>query len=297
MLAGGPSVEAFIQTLCNGILLGGIFGLLGLGLSLVFGTMRLLNFSQPAFIMVGMYVAYFLWFYLGLDPFIGSIAAFVVAFAIGYVLFNILIKRVIGHNELAQVFITVAILLCLDSLALILFGPATRSTQTFYQLQSISVLGVTLSLSSVFAFLIALLAAAGLHLLMKRTRFGQTIQASAQNSVAAELIGINVLRSYAMAFGLGVGLTAFAGAILLPNVTVFPTVGMNYAVIMFAVVVLGGLGSTNGAIVGGLIIGVVQQLSTLFWPTSVQNLPVFVVFLLMLTFRPYGILSKSQRAP
>lgn len=288
-------MDAFIQTLFNGILTGGIYGLLGLGLSLVFGTMRLLNFGQPAFIMIGMYTSYFLWFYTGIDPFIGSILSFLVAYVIGFLLFKFLIARVLGHNELAQIFLTVAILISIDSLALIFFGPATRSVATPYQLESLQLLGISFSLTSVMAFVIALFAAAVLHGVMKYTRFGQTIRAAAQNPIAAELVGINVSRSYGMAFGLGVGLTAFAGAILLPNVTVFPTVGMNYAVIMFAVVVLGGLGSTNGAIVGGLVIGIAQQVSTLFWPASVQNLAVFIVFLAMLTFRPYGILSRSER--
>lgn len=288
-------MDALLQALINGLLVGGIYGLLGLGLSLVFGTMRLLNFAQPAFIMVGMYAAYLLWNHFEIDPFLGSLPAFLIAFAIGYLIFRAFVARVVGHNELAQIFLTVGILICLDSLALILFGPATKSVQTPYQLSSLRLGEVTVNLAPLLAFLITIVATGLLYLLLKRTRFGQALQATAQNPVAAELVGINVSKSYATAFAIGVGLTGFAGAILLPSVTVFPTVGMNYAVVMFAVVVLGGLDNPHGALIGGVVIGITQQVSTLFWPASVQNLAVFVVFLATLTFRPYGILTRGAR--
>src|SRR5690554_1958480 len=118
--------------------------------------MRLLNFAQPAFIMIGMYTSYFLWYYTGIDPFIGSILSLLIAYVIGYLLFRFLISRVLGHNELSQIFITVAILISLDSLALIMFGPATRSVKTIYQLHAFEILGITFNLGSALAFLIAL---------------------------------------------------------------------------------------------------------------------------------------------
>lgn len=282
-----------IQALIDGLLIGGVYAVLSVGLSLVFGIMGIVNFAHGAFLMVGMYVAYFLWRYLGLDPLIGAFGAFALVFVGGMVLQRALIKPVLKAPEVAQIFLTVGLLITLENGALLLFGADYRSVSTSYQVMGLNLGGLIVSMPYLLAFLLSVASAMGLWLFMRRTRLGRAMRATAQDPMAARIVGINPDRMHQIAFGLGVGLTAFGGAVILPYLTASPTIGTNFVVLMFTAVVLGGLGSVAGALVGGLSVGVIQSISGLLLPIQQQNLVLFLIFILVLALRPSGLLRSA----
>lgn len=285
---------AFLQAILDGLMLGGVYAVISIGLTLVFGVVSIVNFAQAEFLMLGMYVAYFAWRYLGLDPIIGSLLSFVVVFTLGYFIQQNLIRRVLKAPEVAQIFLTVGILIVLENLALIFFGSEFKSVQTSYQNESLEFMGLMVSFPYLIAFIASVLAGTSVWWVLTKTWWGRAVRATAQNPMAAKLMGINPDQIYRLAFGLGVGLTAFGGGIILPYLTASPTVGGQFGVLMFTVVVLGGLGNVLGAVVGGVTVGIIQSLSGLFLPIQLQNIVLFIIFILTLAFRPEGLLRKSS---
>ncbi|WP_151446291.1 branched-chain amino acid ABC transporter permease [Lacisediminimonas profundi] len=282
-----------LQAIVDGLMLGGVYAVICIGLTLVFGVVSIVNFAQAQFLMVGMYIAYFCWRHLGLDPVLGSLVSFVVVFALGFCIQHLLIRRVLGGPEVAQIFLTVGILIVLENLALIAFGSQFKSVQTWYQNESIDLFGLTISMTYAIAFVASALAGTAVWWLLAKTWWGRAVRATAQNPSAARLMGINPDHIYRVAFGLGVALTAFGGSIILPYMTVSPTVGEQFGVLMFTVVVLGGLGNVMGAVIGGLAVGVIQSLSGLFLPLQLQNIVLFIVFILTLALRPEGLIHRK----
>ena len=283
---------AFLQAILDGLMLGGVYAVISIGLTLVFGVVSIVNFAQAEFLMLGMYVAYFAWRYLGLDPIIGSLLSFVVVFTLGYFIQQNLIRRVLKAPEVAQIFLTVGILIVLENLALIFFGSEFKSVQTSYQNESLEFMGLMVSFPYLIAFIASVLAGTSVWWVLTKTWWGRAVRATAQNPMAAKLMGINPDQIYRLA--LGVGLTAFGGGIILPYLTASPTVGGQFGVLMFTVVVLGGLGNVLGAVVGGVTVGIIQSLSGLFLPIQLQNIVLFIIFILTLAFRPEGLLRKSS---
>ena len=284
---------SFLQAILDGLMLGGVYAVISIGLTLVFGVVSIVNFAQAEFLMLGMYVAYFVWRYLGLDPILGSLISFVVVFVLGFFVQQFLIRRVLKAPEVAQIFLTVGILICLENLALIFFGSEYRSVQTPYQNEALEFFGLIISMPYLIAFIASGIAGGFIWWVLTKTWWGRAVRATAQNPMAAKLMGINTDQVYRIAFGLGVGLTAFGGAIILPYLTVSPSVGGQFGVLMFTVVVLGGLGNVLGAVVGGIAVGVIQSLSGLFLPIQLQNIALFIIFIATLAFRPEGLLRKS----
>mgnify|MGYP006269498721 CR=1 FL=1 len=285
---------ALLQAILDGLMIGGVYAVISIGLTLVFGVVSLVNFAQAQFLMVGMYVAYFAWRYLGLDPLAGSLLSFAVVFGMGYVIQQQLIRRVLKAPEVAQIFLTVGILIVLENLALIGFGSEFRSVQVWYQNDSLAVGDLMISVPYAIAFCASVMAGLVIWWILAKTWWGRTVRATAQDPMAAQLIGIDPDRVYRLAFGLGVGLTAFGGAIILPYLTVSPAAGEQFGVLMFTVVVLGGLGNVLGAVVGGLSVGIIQSVSGLYLPLQLQNLVLFVVFILTLAMRPEGLLRQPS---
>ena len=285
----------FIQALVDGVLVGGVYGVIAVGLSVVFGVLGIVNFAQAEFMMLGMYVAWFAWRYLGLDPLIGAGLSFVVVFVIGALVQRFLIERVLKGPNVAQIFLTVGILIVLENSALLLFGSDNRSVKTAYQTEALKIGELFVSVPYLAAFIAAIVVSAVLWLVLTHTWIGRAIRATAQNPMAASIFGVDTKMVYAIAFGLGTGLTAFGGGIVLSYSSVSPTSGGQYIVLMFTVVVLGGLGSVMGALAGGLIVGIIQSLSTLAMPIQLQNLALFTIFIALLAFRPQGLLGKISR--
>lgn len=284
-----------IQSIIDGILLGGVYGVIATGLSLVFGVLGIVNFAQAEFLMVGMYAAYFAWRLLGLDPMIGAIVSFLVGLGLGYVVQHFLVSRVMRAPASSQIFLTVGLLILIENTALMMFGSSYLSVTTPYQSMSLKLGSLFISVPYLMAFGMSVLISIVLWWFMTHTWLGRSIRATAQDRMAATLLGVATNRTYALAFGLGTGLTAFGGGIILPYLTVSPTVGQSFAVLMFTVVVLGGLGSVVGALVGGLVVGVIQSVSALLMPVQLQNLVLFIVFITVLAFRPEGLISTKAR--
>lgn len=282
---------ALLQALLDGLLAGGVYALVSVGLTLVFGVMGVVNFAQAEFLMLGMYAAWALWAWLGLDPWLGAPLAFAAVFLLGTVLHRLLLRRVMRAPAVAQIFLTVGLLLALENLALLLFGSEFRSVRTAYQTLALHLGPFTLGVPQLAAFLASLGVGGLLWWFLARTRTGRAMRATAQDPAAAQLSGVDADGMHRLAFGLGVGLTAFGGAVILPYYTAYPAVGSQFVVLMFTAAVLGGLGSVAGAVAGGLLVGVVQSLSALMLPLQLQNLVLFVVFIAVLALRPQGLLG------
>jgi branched-chain amino acid transport system permease protein len=200
---------------------------------------------------------------------------------------------VLKAPEVAQIFLTVGLLIVLENLALMLFGSEFRSVQTAYQTSALRLGPLLFSVPYLAAFAVSSVAGLAIWWVLKKTWWGKTVRATAQDPMAAQLLGISPSRAHQLVFGLGVGLTALGGGIILPSLTVSPSIGGQFGVLMFTVVVLGGLGNVLGAVVGGLAVGIIQSLSGLFMPIQLQNLALFVIFILVLAFRPEGLLRKA----
>lgn len=288
-----------LQTLLDGIMIGGVYAVLAIGLSLVFGVMHIVNFAHAEFMMIGMFIGWACWHFFGLDPMLGAFIALAVTFGFGMVLQRVLIRPVLGAPQVAQIFLTVGMLFALENAALMIMGAEYRSVTTPYQTQSLTLFSfgserLLVGMDKLYAFLMALLSGSAVWLFLNKTRFGAAMRATSQDPMAAKLMGVNTDLMYSVAFGLGVGTTAFGGSVVLPYITASPAVGSGYAVLLFTVVVLGGLGSVTGAIIGGIAVGVIQSFSALFMPIQLQNLALFVVFILVLALRPEGIVARRR---
>jgi branched-chain amino acid transport system permease protein len=284
----------FIQAIIDGLLIGGVYAVISIGLTLVYGVMGIINFAHAEFLAVGMFTAWFSWSLLGLDPVAAAPLSFVVAFALGWMIETSLISRVLKAPPVAQIFLTVGLLIAMENGYLLLFGSQYRSVTTVTQTMSLSLGPLFVSVPYLVAFTMAMICGAALWWFMRSNWYGRAMRATAQNPLAAQLVGINTAMMYRMAFALGVGLTAFGGAIILPYTTVYPSVGGQFVVLMFTAVVLGGLGSVAGAVVGGLAVGVIQAVSALLFPIQLQNLVLFVVFIAVLALRPQGLVGARR---
>ncbi|WP_138470574.1 branched-chain amino acid ABC transporter permease [Poseidonocella sp. HB161398] len=289
-----PELLQFLQAVLDGLLLGGVYGVIAIGLTLIFGTLNVVNFAQAEFTMIGMYVAWFLWHALGIDPLLGAVISFAAGFALGAAVEASLIRPVMKSTGAAQIFLTVGLMMVLENGALLLFGSDYRSVLTPYQTTAYRLGPLFVSAPYLYAFVAALLGAGLMWLVMMRSWLGRAIRATAQDRMAAELSGINTRLVHMAAFGIGTGMSAFGGGVILPYSSVSPTAGAQYVVIMFLVVVLGGLGNAAGALAGGLAAGVIQSLSGLYAPIQMQNLTLFVLFLALLYFRPNGLLGGKR---
>ena len=270
---------AFLQAIIDGLLIGGVYAVISIGLTLVYGVMGIVNFAQAEFLMVGMFVAWLAWAVLGLDPVLAAPLSFAVAFVIGWFVQGQLISRVLKAPSVAQIFLTVGLLIVIENGGLLVFGSQFRSVTTWYQTVSLSLGPLFISVPYLIAFSMSLACGAALWWFMRASWFGRAMRATAQNPTAAQLMGIDSGQMYKIAFA---------------YVTVYAGVGGQYVVLMFTVVVLGGLGSVAGAVVGGLAVGVIQALSALVFPIQLQNLVLFLVFIMVLAVRPQGLVGASR---
>jgi branched-chain amino acid transport system permease protein len=308
------TIENVTQAAVAGLLTGSIYGLMCVGLALIFGVMRVINFAQGDFMMLGMYAAYYAAGLLGLEalfgrlggPYVGILLAVPLLYLFGYLVHALLISRVSGtrtaalegEGHYAQLILTLGIALVLTNGAQMIFGSVmaalrTPLTTAAWQIPLGGDLSVFLNKSRTIAALVSVASILLISLFINRTRLGRLLRAAADNALAATYMGIDVNRAHRIAFALGVAITALAGGLLATNYPFHPFVGLEYVIVMYAGVVLGGMGSIIGAFWGGLTIGLVQQLSTLVLPTQLQNSAIFVVFLLIIFLRPQGFFGRS----
>ena len=306
-------LENVVQTAIAGVLTGSIYGLMCVGLALIFGVMRVINFAQGDFMMLGMYAAYYIFGLLGVQavfgPLVGTYVAILLAvpvlFGVGYAIHALLISRVSGtrttllegEGHYAQLILTLGIALMMANGAQMVFGSVMAAMRTPLTTAAWELpfgeMSVFLNKSRTIAALASVAAIVLISLLINRSALGRALRASADNPVAAIYMGIDVNKAHRIAFAMGVAITALAGGLLATNYPFHPFVGLEYVIVMYAGVVLGGMGSIVGAFWGGLTIGLVQQLSTLVLPTQLQNTAIFVVFLLIIFFRPQGFFGRN----
>ena len=307
-------IENVLQALYTGIVVGCIYGLMCVGLALIFSVMRVINFAQGEFLMLGMYAALFCFAQFGIGALFGpgfgaviaSLLAGVIVFVIGAILYDLLLRPVTGlsvagtegEGHYPQLTLTLGLSLVLANGGLILFGstPQTIRTplsSTAWEVAVTSDVSLFLNKARTVACIVTLVVAFAVAVFINRSRHGKILRAAADNAEAATYMGIRVTRAHRLAFALGAGISAIAGGLVATYYPFQPYVGLEFIIVMYAGVVLGGMGSVMGAFWGGLTIGLVQQLSTLVLPQQLQNATIFVVFLLIILLRPQGLFGRN----
>lgn len=291
-------MDNVIQLIISGILVGVSYAIFAAGLALIFGVMKIINFAHASFAVLAMYFPTF-WFleWWGIDPFVSAAIAFPMFFVLGYLTQRLLIDRVIGkpEAETATLIITMGFSLLIENLILVGWSGAPRIINRPYTLMTWRVGNILINHAQTYSLLISVVLIVGLFLFLNRTMIGRAIRAAADDPEGCAYMGINLRFVYALAFGLGIAVTATGGCIMATYRPFNPFYGETIVIILFASVVLGGITSIAGALIGGLIIGLVQQLSILVISISLQNVAVFFIFVLFLYFRPQGLLGKKER--
>jgi len=282
-----------VQLIINGVLLGGIYALISIGLTLIFGVLEIVNFAHGEFLMISMYVAFWLFQLYGIDPYLSMLIILPLFFLIGIAVQRITIQPILNAPPLNQIFMTVGLSMVLQNAALFIWTADYRTLKTSYSALTLKTAGLIISFPRLVAFLLAMALIAGLLIFLKHTYTGKAIRALAQERKAAMLMGINVYRTYQIAFGMGIACVGAAGAMLMPVYFVFPSVGSLFVLIAFVVVILGGYNSLVGSLVGGLIIGVVEAFSGFFISPHLKEAIYFVIFILILLFKPTGLFGRA----
>jgi branched-chain amino acid transport system permease protein len=288
------------QYVVTGLLVGGVYALMSIGLALIFGVMRVVNFAQGDFMMLGMYLTYYYAVELRIDPLLGALLTVPPFFLLGLLVHKAFLARVTGggdpNREMdAQLILTLGLSLIITNATTMILSPTPRGIRTAYATQAFAVGPLLLNQARAYAFVMALLVAAAVYAFLTRTDLGKALRAAADDPEAASYQAINVRAMHGVAFGVGIALVAVAGGLLATYYPIEPNVAVNFIVLMFVAVVLGGLGSIPGAFVGGLVIGLVQSLTLLVLPLQLQNVGVFVAFLLVLYVRPQGLFGRRAR--
>ena len=286
-----PDSSIIVPSLLNGLTTGALYALVALGLTLIYGVLHIINFAHGALLMVGLYAVYFLNARFGIDPYVALLIVPPGMFVVGYALQRGIIGKASHGRDENILLATLGLAVVIENLALFFFKSDTRLIDTPYSFQTVEFLGAFIPLAKVVAFFGALATAGLLWLFMARTDLGKAIRALAKERKGAALVGIDVDHVFAMSFGLGIACLGVAACLLLPTYYATPQVGHSFILIAFTVVVLGGMGSFVGALLGGLIIGVVEALCGLFMGESLGQIGIFVIFILVLLFRPTGLLG------
>lgn len=282
-----------LQLIINGILLGGMYALISIGLTLIFGVLEIVNFAHGEFLMLAMYASYFLFQFYGIDPYLSLLIILPLFFLIGVAVQRATIQPILNAPPLNQIFMTVGLSMVLQNAALFFWTADYRIVKTSYSALTLKTEGLMISFPRLVAFLLAMGLIVALLIFLKKTYTGKAIRALAQERKAAMLMGINVYRTYQIAFGIGIACVGAAGAMLIPVYFVFPSVGTLFVLIAFVVVILGGYNSLTGSLVGGLIIGVVEAFSGFFISPHLKEAIYFAIFILILLFRPTGLFGRA----
>ena len=277
------------QAIVNGLLIGGIYALVSIGVTLIFGVVKIVNFAQGEFVMIGMYISFFLATLLGVDPLLSLLVSMPALFIIGVLLQKFLIRRVLGLGDMPQIFLTFAISLLLMNVALLLFGANYKTVQTGYAQSSFQIGPLYIGVARLVAFVLAMLLSLGLELFLRATDLGKAMRAAAQNRDVAMLMGVNPDRVFGVAVGLSLALAGAAGSLLMPFYPVYPTVGQVFVLMAFVAVVLGTLGNVRGALIAGLMMGMAESLGIQFVGADSGLIVVFAMLLLTLALRPSGL--------
>ncbi len=285
-------LDIYLNVAVGGILTGLVYGLMALGLSVIFGVVRVVNFAHGEMMAIAMYLAIVLFAAFKLDPLIMLLPIAAVLFVFGYALQRGLINRFITQPEHSQFLLMVAIAIILTNVQLIMFGPDARNVQTTYAYDSYQIGRIIIDANKLYAALAALVVAAALLGFFRFSRTGTAIRACADNYTGAKVVGLDIEKLYALTFGLGSACVGAAGVMLILILDVTPAIGPVYTLLAFVIVITGGLGSMAGALLGGVLIGLTEAMAGLIFTPSAKSMFAFAILVLVLLFRPQGIMGK-----
>jgi branched-chain amino acid transport system permease protein len=287
------AADIYLNVAVSGVLTGLVYGLMALGLSVIFGVIRVVNFAHGEMMIVAMYLAVVLFSSFGLDPLLMMLPIAAVLFCIGYALQWAIINPFISRPEYSQFMLMIAIAIIIVNSLLIVFGPDAQSVQTSYAFDSFAVGPLIIDATKLYAGLAAVMVAAALFAFFKFAPLGKAIRACADNYTGALVVGLDVKKLYALSFGLGAACVGAAGAIIVLIVDVTPPLGPTYTLLAFVIVITGGLGSMPGALLGGVLIGLTEAMAGLFFTPSAKSMFAFAILVLVLLFRPQGIMGRK----
>jgi branched-chain amino acid transport system permease protein len=288
-----------IEDTINGILMGSIYGLTAMGLTIIFGVLKVINFAHGSLLMVGMYVAYWTVVLTGVNPYMALIVVVPMMFFFGYYLQDIVIKPIFKAEKnvrepITVIIVTTGVWYILDNLTLLIFGPQYRNLQDNPLRGKMLELGdMLISVPKLLGCITAIITAAGIYWFFQKTRAGRAIRATSLDREAASLMGINQYKIYNLAFGIGAATAGIAAVTLVPFYNVFPTVGVLFDIKGFIIVVLGGLGSIPGALIGGIIIGLIESVGPEFMTATWTEAIVYGLFLIVLFVKPSGLFGMK----
>jgi branched-chain amino acid transport system permease protein len=285
--------DVYLNVAVGGLLTGLVYGLMALGLSVIFGVVRVVNFAHGEMMTIAMYIAITLFQALHLDPLVMLVPVAAVLFCLGYALQAGIINPFITRAEHMQFLLLVAIAIIIINVLLILFGPDAQSVQTSYSYDSFQVGKLIVDATKLYAAGAALAVAVALYAFFRFTAIGTAIRACADNYTGALVVGLDVKHLYALTFGLGAACVGAAGVMLVLIVDVTPSLGPAYTLLAFVIVITGGLGSMPGALIGGVLIGVTEAMAGLIFTPSAKSMFAFGILVLVLLFRPQGIMGKK----
>lgn len=285
---------AIVQTIINGLLIGGLMALGAIGFTLIFGVMGVLNLTHGAVVVLGGYIAYFAWTLLGIDPFLSIPLSIATMFALGYLYYRAVVQHVIGRDDLVILLVTYGVALVVRNVLEITLSANPRSINPPYSNEALTLMGVTIPVVRLAALLISVVLIATVFLLIHRTKFGLAVRATAENSTNARLCGIDIERVYAITFGLATAISAASGSLIGIVLPFSPSSELFWTLNAFVVVVLGGLGSLVGSLVGGLALGLFNSFTTQYIGSTYVQLVSFSILILVLLVRPQGLLGRPE---
>ena len=287
------------QATVSGLLIGGVYALIALGLNIVFGTMRVINFAQGALLMAGMFMAYWLWALGGVHPYLSPLVTVPVLFGLGYLIQRAIVSPLLARERarepMSVLLATLGLALVLENAALLFFSADFKTVQTDVSLATFKLGGLIVSVPRLVGLGAMALTCLGLYLFFTRTDLGRAVRATGQDREAARLMGINDFHIYGIAYALSAALMGVAAAVLVPFFYVHPGVGTSFLLKVFVIVVLGGIGSMPGAAVGGLLVGMIEGVVALYVQAAVAQIVLFGVFVAILLARPSGLLGVERR--
>jgi branched-chain amino acid transport system permease protein len=289
---GPAQIDALAQLVVSTILLGGIYALIAVGLTLIFGIMRVVNFAHGEFLMLGMYLAFWAFTLWSLDPYFTLFVAIPLFFLVGLATYALVMRGVITASHNVQIFTTVGLSVALQNAALVAWTGDFRFIRPWHSSVVLRLGGTAFNLSQVVAFAIAVALTIGLFAFMRWTHTGRIMRATAQDRDAATLMGIDTDRVYRLTFALGIAAVGAAGVLVSPLYSVYPTAGLQFVLLSYVVVVLGGLGDMVGALIGSLIVAAVEVAGSYVFGTAWKEVLYFVLFIAVLVFRPAGLFGQ-----
>ena len=285
----GIDTRLLLQAIVSGLLTGGVYALMGVGLNLIFGVMKIINFAHGSLMMIAMYAVYWLFTLLGIDPYVSLLITVPLLFLIGLVVERLLISPIMDYPENNQLVVTLGLMLFLESFALFLWTPDFRTVKVSYIGAIIPLFGIRISLLRLIAFAGGLFLALLLYIFLKKSDVGKAIRAASEEREGAAAVGISVRTVNLISFGVGTACVGAAGCLIAPFFYLSPYVGRLFLLTTFMVVVMGGLGSFAGALVGAFLIGITESLGALLLPGSIGQIIPFLLFIMVLLFKPTGL--------